>query len=173
MRFLYSTSAFLLIAALATLITACNDTTVGPSVGNGTTLEATISGIPLTLNVSAPPVSNYDAATQRVTVAGTLVGDTTKSVTLFFTFNIDQGTYPTTLTEVTEPDLNLVCIITSGSVTQTYNLDAVASDHCSVTLTAGNGTILDGTFAGTISNKDDRTKKITITNGRFSAKLRP
>src|SRR5207244_3112002 len=150
MRFLNSISSFVLLATVATLFIACNDTTVGPSVGNGTLLQATVSGIPLTFNVGPSPTTGYEATTERVSIGGTIVGDTTKGLSLFFTFNIDQGTYPTTVNEVTQPDLNLVCVIRSGSDVQTYNLDATSGDHSSVTLTAGNGTILDGTFNGTL-----------------------
>jgi hypothetical protein len=170
MRFLHSLSPVLLLVSVALLFTACNDTTVGPIVGNGTTLEATISGIPLTFSLNADPADpTYDPLTQRILLGGTIVGDTTKTVSLFFTFNVDQGTYPTT---VSGTDANLVCVIKSGGNTQTYNCNAVAHDVCSVTLTAGNRTILDGTFAGTLSNSADSSKKITIANGKFSVRLR-
>jgi hypothetical protein len=161
---------FLSIALLALpllLLQSCDENITGPGPGSGNLFEATIDGEKLTipLAVIGNAVPRYDTVAQQVSFGGTAFGPPNKTVTVFFTFDIDTASVPGSGTQV-----NIVYIVTSGSTDEIYRCDLV-NNNCTVTVTARNGDIIDGTFQGTLVNSSDSTKKITITNGRFSVKV--
>jgi hypothetical protein len=155
--------SFLLLIATALLtLGACKEDTVGPGPGSGNYLEATVNNSKLSfaIDLTASPAS-YDTAAHRVSFNGTIVGSPTKTVQIIFTFDIDKGIYPTTLTG---SDVSMVYI----EGTSAYNCDLTTND-CTVTMTSHSGDIVDGTFQGLLKGS---AGTVVIKDGKFSAKLR-
>jgi len=156
---------FLLIALALLTFNACKETTVGPTTGSGNVLEATVNDTKLSFDLDLSPLSpaSYDTTLHRVSFNGTIVGTPSKTVSVSFTFDIDKGTYPTTLTGSV---VSMVYI----EGTNAYNCDLTAND-CSIIVTSHSGDIVDGTFTGLLKASDP-TKTVTIKDGKFSAKLK-
>lgn len=157
-----------ILAALAVL-PSCTETATGPTVGSGDILDATVNGTPLSLDlVDATDFNTYDVALHQTHFGGTLTsGNTTKTITVSLTYDLDNGTFPHTLTG---------SAITINYAERTNGVDTIydcpiGTSSCTVTLSGSNGTIVDGTFSATLAQTNDATKTVTITAGKFSAKL--
>jgi hypothetical protein len=153
-----------LVALPLLLLQACEENPVTSTDGSGTLLQATVDGVQLTIPIT---LATYDTTINRVTFGGSVSSAPTKTVTVFFSFDIDKGTYPSTL-DGTNANLNYV--ESTSSSTDVYDCDATAA-NCSVTVKSHNGDIVDGTFEGDLVKTDDASKKITISDGKFSVKL--
>jgi hypothetical protein len=161
-----------LVALSMVMLQGCEEEITGPGSGSGKVMEATADGTKLVFTLptdtSAPDYPVYNTSTNSVTINATLTGLPTKSVNVFFTFNVDTGTLPST---VTGSDANLVYIVLSTSGSEAYNCVG-AGASCSVTITARNGDIIDGTFQGDLVKTDDPTRKVSIRDGKFSVKFK-
>jgi hypothetical protein len=162
-----SRSLFALLALGALALSSCAEDTTGPSVGSGTTLDATIRGAKVSFDPSAsisPPA--YDASNTRATFNATVTGDTIRSLNIAFTYDIDNGTFPHTLTD---PDVTIVYTEKVNGVSTLYNC-ALGGQECTITLSRSNREIVDGTFSSNLTTIDDPNKKVAIS-GSFSVKL--
>lgn len=158
-----------LALAAALLLGACAENATGPDVGSGTELETTVNGQKLVLNLNTDASTTYyDDALNQGYFSGTLVGTPSKTILLRFSYDIDNGAIPTTLggdavniiyteSPASGPALNYDCPTTGG--------------NCRITLSASNGEIVDGTFSATLTERNDVTKTVTITDGKFSVRL--
>lgn len=159
---------FLIIACSVSGLMGCEESPIEPQVGSGTLLKATIDGTPYTFDILTN-ISEYD----QVLLFGKFGGSTNtppvQSVTVSFNSDLDQGSFPRTLTggDVT---ISVVTSDIGGGTPNSYQCPVLTGD-CKIVLTASNGTIVDGTFSGTLENTQDENDKITVTNGEFSVKL--
>jgi len=154
---------------LATAVVACDDSSVNPGVGSGTELKAVVNGIALTfpVNTDVAGAPSYDATTHRASFSGTIVGAPSRTLSLAFTSDISGGTYPRTVSG----DAMITYVEATTSSTTGY-ICSMDSADCRVTLTASDGTIVDGTFQATLRNPNDTSKTASVVDGRFSIKLR-
>jgi hypothetical protein len=170
---IYGRFASLVLVVLSVVILqGCEEEVTGPGSGSGKMLEATVDGtklvftLPTDTNALDYPI--YNTTAHEVSINTTLTGLPTKSVNIFFTFNVDSGTLPST---VTGSDARLYYIVLATSGSETYN-SLGSGGSCSVTVTARNGDIIDGTFQGDLVKTDDPTRKISIRDGKFSVKFK-
>lgn len=153
---------------LAAVVSSCTDTTTNPGVGSGTSMAATVNGTRLTFDlVDVAGFNTYTVATHEGRFGSTLVGSPSKTITVRFTSDIDGGSFPRTLTG---DDVSVNYAEVTGTTTKTYDCP-ISGNSCSVTLTATNGTIVDGTFTATLMDQSNPPQTVTITGGTFSAKL--
>lgn len=159
--------SLVLFTAMATLAFAsCTENVTNPPVGSGEELEATVNGTAISLDLLGSTDFNiYTASSQEVRIGGSLVGSPTRTITLRFTHDIDNGHLPHTMSG---DDIS-INYIESGATTLTY--DCPVGSTCSITVTASNGQTVAGTFSATLAERSDPTKTVTITNGTFSVKL--
>ena len=114
--------------------------------------------------VDQPP--SYDASNTRAAFNATVTGDTIRSLNIAFTYDIDNGTFPHTLTD---PDVTIVYTEKVNGVSTLYNC-ALGGEECTITLSRTNKKIVDGTFSSNLTTIDDPNKKVAIT-GTFSVSL--
>ena len=88
-------------------------------------------------------------------------------MTLTFTYDIDAGTFPTT---IGNPDVSIVYSEVNGSSSSSYSCP-IGVSGCSVTLSATDKTTVDGTFNANLADPNDTTKTVSVTGGEFSVKL--
>lgn len=163
----YGYVSLMLFLGLFMTTIGCEESPVDPQVGNGTTLTATINGQSVTFDVTTA-ISEYDPSLNYGQFGGSTTASPIQSILVTFSgFDIDNGTYPTTLQV---PDITISLVVeTDGGSDAEYRCSN--GGDCRVTLTASNGEVVDGTFQGTLTNQDDENDKITVTNGVFSVKL--
>lgn len=163
---------FSLLAALllATVLVACEESSVNP-VGSGTELKATVNGAALTfpLNTDAAGAPAYDASTHHASFSGTIVGTTSRTISLSFISDISTSSYPRTLGE--SDAVQIIYVETAGTAVSSYACSIPNSD-CRVTLTGSDGNTADGTFQATLRDPNDTSRVATVVDGRFSVKLR-
>ncbi len=156
---------FVLLVAGFLLFQGCEENPVNPSVGSGTLLKATIEGQPYTFDINTD-----DTEYNEVVFAGTVSGSTdtppVQSIKVTFNYDIDNGTFPRTLSV---PDILITVVFDNGGGAAVYQ--SISGGDSRVTLSASNGTIVDGTFSGTLTNTQNANDKITLTSGEFSARL--
>jgi hypothetical protein len=159
-----------MIVPFAALLASCADAVTGPGVGSGNLLEATVNGTSTTFDVVSDisGFNTYTAISNEARFAGPVVGNTSRSITLRATYDLDKGPFPKTLSD---DDVSIIYIESSGTSALTYNCP-IGGHSCSITLTASDGETVDGTFHATLSESNDSTKKVTIENGKFSVKLK-
>ncbi|MEP7220612.1 MAG: hypothetical protein ABI876_16925 [Bacteroidota bacterium] len=156
------------LAALSLMIALSScavDTTSPTTVGSGNLFDATIRGSRISFDpesLALPP--SYDASAHRGTFTGTVVGDTTRTMVMAFTYDIDNASLPKTLTG---SDVSITYTEKVGTTSTTYDC-AVGGTDCAVTLTATDKHTVDGTFTANLTSP---TKTLSITNGTFSVKL--
>ena len=159
-------------ALLIIVVIGCEETPVQPVVGSGNELKATIDGQEFTFDIEASQ-SEYDTLLLSGRVQGTTSSEPLQSIVITFGhFDIDNRTFPVTRTG---GDVTMTVAFSDAGGNKVYQC-AVGSTDCSVTLTASNGEIVDGTFQGILTNTtntNDANDKITITKGRFSVRLQP
>lgn|GEM_PF-1967589 len=166
MRASRSTLALLAVGLLG--LSSCTDDTVGPGVGSGTEFEATIRGTKFSFDPnSSIDEPSYDASLNRADFSATIVGDTTRTLSIGFTHDIDNGSFPQTLTDA---DVSIVYQEKVNGVSTVYNC-AIGSSACRITLNATDKQIVDGTFSATLSTMDTPVKTVSITQGTFSVKF--
>lgn len=150
------------------LISACDDNSTGPGVGSGNELVAKINGTEVTFTLQSA-VASYDPSTKLGRFGGTTTGTPTRTMTLSFTHDIDNGSFPITLKD---PEISITYIEISGTDTTTTICDPLKG-HCTLTLTASNGSIVDGTFSATpLTDTKNPAKTFEVKGGTFSARLR-
>lgn len=161
-------SLFLIIAFSFVGFTGCEESPIEPQVGNGNTLKASIDGASYTFDINTG-ISEYD----EVLLFGKFGGSTNvppvQSITVSFNADLDNGSFPRTLTG---GDV-LISVVTNdegGGTPNSYQCPVLTGD-CRIVLTATDGTIVDGTFSGTLENTKDENDKIVVSNGEFSVKL--
>jgi hypothetical protein len=159
-----------LAASFLLPLNSCTEAPTGPGVGPGNILEATVNGTKLTIDVGSDIANfnTYTVASHEVNFGGTVVGTPSKTITARFTYDIDKGPFPKTLGG---DSISIIYIETSTSGVMTYDCPTTGGS-CSITVTGSNGEIVDGTFTATLAESTDPTKTVTITNGKFSARLK-
>ncbi len=164
-RFRFGGIVGIVAFALATL-TGCEETPTEPNVGNGKELKATIDGEAITFDIETS-LSEYNETILNGRFSGSTSSAPVQSITISFSgFDIDNGTYPTTLTGA---DVFITLVVEGdGGMDKEYNC---VGNNCTITLVASDGEIVDGTFQGVLTNPDDSSDTITITNGTFSVRL--
>ena len=156
-----------IVALLVLAIVGCEEVPTQPTVGSGNELKATIDGEAITFDIESSQ-SEYDALILSGRFQGTTSSEPLQSIVLTFSqFDIDNGTFPTTLSGA---DITMTVALSDAGDNKVYQC-AVGSTDCSITLTGSNGEIVDGTFQGILTNTSDTNDKLTITNGQFSVKL--
>jgi len=155
--------------AAALILSACAEDTTGPGVGSGTTLEATVDGQRLELNINTDPSTTYyDGSLHQAYFSGTLVGSPSRTILLGFRYDLDNGSFPQT---VTGDAVNIVYTeIPAGGTALNYDCPATSST-CRITLTGSSGEIVSGTFSATLTEQNDPSKTVSITAGEFSVTL--
>ncbi len=162
-RFLWLASALM----LGMMVASCTDSVTNPQVGSGTLLDASVNGTAVSIDPDEVGGFNtYTTSTHEVRVGGTLTGSTSKTITLRFVHDIDNGSLPHTLTG----DAVSINYLEVGASTLIYDCPLVGG-NCTITVTAVGNNIVDGTFSATLAERNDPTKTVAITNGRFSVKL--
>lgn len=149
------------------LISACADNSTGPGVGSGNELVAKINGTEVTFTFQ-PAVASYDPTTKLGRFGGTTTGNPTRTMTLSFTHDIDNGSFPVTFKD---PEISITYIQISGTDTTTTICEPLKG-NCTLTLTDSNGSIVDGTFAATLTDTKNSSNTFEIKGGTFSARLR-
>ena len=166
-RFNRSTLTLLL---LPLLLAACTEEPLAPTLGNGATLQATIDGVTITFDIE-PILSTYSASTLDGVVSGASGTIPVKSIRISFRgVDLDTDKFPRTLTGV-EVGLILISENDQGDELKYLTPADVGQNNSTVTISATDGTIVDGTFSGTLVEEDDPNDKVVITNGSFSARL--
>lgn len=160
-------SALFSLLGLAFLLSACADNSTGPDVGSGNELTAKINGTEVTFTMQ-PAIASYDPGTKLGRFGGTTTGNPTRTMTLSFTHDLDNGSFPVTFKD---PEISITYIQISGTDTTTTICEPLKG-HCTVTLTASNGSIVDGTFAATLTDTKNAANTFEIKGGTFSARLR-
>lgn len=171
MRITRSTPMVLLLPFLLMMLAGCEENTVGPGTGSGALLETEIDGVKYTLTPSVLQ-SQYFVSLQSGQFVGTAPGTPTRSLTVFIRTDLDNGTFPRTLTD---GDASLIYSETTNGVTVNYDVGLDPSQS-TLTITGKSTTstgsmIVAGTFSGRLSNRDDRTKVVNLTNGKFSVDM--
>ena len=166
MRVSRFTLAVLATSFLLPLI-SCNEDPTGPGVGPGNVLEARVNGTTIDVGTDIANFNTYTIASKDVNFGGTLVGTPTKTITVRFTYDIDKGPFPKTLGG---DSLSIIYVETSASGTLNYDCPTTGGS-CTLTVTGSNGTVVDGTFSATLAERNDPTKTVSVTNGKFSARL--
>ncbi len=161
-RLLLLVSSLLLLA-----LSSCKEDPVSSNVGSGTILKATVNGQSFTFPLNAVSPPSYNASTKTGTFTGVLTGTPSRTLSISFTHDIDNGTFPTTLGN---PDVSVTYSEVSGTASASYSCP-IGTSGCSVTLTATDKSIVDGTFNATLADPNDTTKQVSITAGSFSVKL--
>ncbi|MGE3801097.1 MAG: hypothetical protein AB7H80_08770 [Candidatus Kapaibacterium sp.] len=146
------------------VITGCEETPVQPNVGNGKELKGTIDGQAITFDIETS-LSEYDTSILFGRFGGSTSALPVQSITITFNFDIDKGSFPTTLTGA---DITITLVVEGDGGT---DIDYNCTSDCSITLIESDGEIVDGTFQGTLVNSKDSSDTITITNGSFSVRL--
>lgn len=157
----------LLPFTLLLAVASCKEDPVRSNVGSGTMLKASVNGVSYTfpLNSVSPPA--YNASTMTGTFTGVITGTPSRALTITFTHDIDNGAFPVTLGD---PDISIIYSEVDGSGTSSYSCPIGASG-CSVTLTATDKAIVDGTFNANLSDPSNTAKTVSITAGSFSVKM--
>ncbi|HVK40642.1 MAG TPA: hypothetical protein VNA88_19070 [Candidatus Kapabacteria bacterium] len=153
---------FIGAALLASSVSSCDSVPTGPGTGSGNLLRATINGTTETFTLVE---QRYDAFATYSFVSG--VSASTKTLTISFTSDIRTGSFPRTLAS---DDVNIIYIERVGGQDVVY--DCVTHNSArAMTLTRNSGGIIDGTFTGTPTNRNDASSTVTITSGEFSVTL--
>ncbi len=156
--FRFASIALLLTVAL--VATGCDASTTGPSNNVQNELDATIDGSDVPFTVT---LTGYTESTMNVQVGGSLSGSPSRSILLSFVTDIDQGTFPRTLT-----DPNVEITYTVGL---TPHQCSPSRQDCTVEVTSVDGDVVSGTFSATLTNPNDTTDVVSVTDGTFQAKL--
>ena len=157
--------SLLSLLCFSLLFVACEEMPVGPSVGSGTELIATVDGVALNFDIEAGQTT-YNETQLFGTIAGATLALPVVAINLTFSgVDLDNDTFPRTLTG-TEVSITVA--------TENEQGDPVAFDSRNpggsgiITISATDGTIVDGTFSGILFEDGD---SIVVGNGQFSARL--
>jgi len=137
-----------------------------PQLGSGDLLEATIEGEAYSFELN-PDVTDYETQYVYGTIGGSTNTLSVKSITVTFSYDIDNDPLPVTLDH---PKGGITLVLTNESG-EDVSYQTVSVGNVNVHLSATDGEIIDGTFNGTLENTRDPNDKVTITNGQFSARL--
>jgi hypothetical protein len=150
------------------ILASCEESPIQPQVGSGEELTATIDGVPVEFTL-VEGESTYDTASLFGLVSGSTDAMPVRTILLRFSqVDIDDTEFPVPLDG---PAVNITLTVSSGGGDKSYQCPATMSD-CRITLTASNGTIVDGTFEGTVVEVGaDPADSIRITDGEFSARV--
>ena len=155
---------FLVVFACG-FITGCVETPVGPQLGSGTLLEASIDGATTRFDIESSETKYND-----LLLFGTVTGSTLSLpvVTIRITFSgvdLDNDKFPRTLTG-SELELTVAKENAKGDVVAYSSRNSGGSG--TLVISATDGQVVDGTFSGSLFNDSD---SIQVTAGRFSARL--
>jgi len=149
------------------LVISCGPDPVSSNVGSGTVLKATVNGQPYSFPLNAVSPPTYNVGTRTGSFTGVLTGNPSRSVSVSFTYDIDNSALPITLGN---PDVSIIYTEVSGSNSSSFSCP-IGVSGCSVTLSATDKTIVDGTFNANLADPSDTTRRVSITAGSFSVKL--
>lgn len=162
--------SFLTILVLPLLLAACKEEPLAPDLGNGTTLRATVDGVVLTFDIE-PGLTTYSASTLDGVVRGASNTVPVRSISISFRgVDLDTDKFPRTLIGV-EVGIVLISEDAQGDDLKYVTPADIGQNNSTVTISATDGTIVDGTFSGTLVEEDDPSDKVVITNGVFSARM--
>lgn len=153
--------------AVLLFLASCKEDPVSSNVGSGTVLKGAVNGVSYTFPLNAVSPPSYNASTKTGTFTGVITGTPSRTLSITFTHDIDNGTFPTTLGN---PDVSIIYTEVNGSSTSSYSCP-IGATGCSVTLSATDKTTVDGTFNANLADPNDTTKTVSITSGSFSVKL--
>lgn len=163
-------ATFLVLILPVFLLGACTESPISPILGNGSTLNVLVDGVAVQFDIESS-LSTYDTGNLFGTIAGATLTLPVKSMTLSFRgVDLDKDAFPKVLSG---SEVNIV-LVTSDSQGDdlTYITPASLSQNNSrITITASDGTTVDGEFSGTLVEADDPNDKIILSGGTFSAKL--
>ena len=160
----------LLLLTLVVALPACKETPLEPDLGPGDELSAMIDGTPITFDFEGT-LSNYAESTLDGVIVGATSTIPVKSIRVIFRgVDLDNDTFPRTLTGASA---SIVLVTTGGSGEDLeYRTPSdISLSNTTITIAATDGTIVDGTFSGTLVEIDDPSDMISVTNGAFSARL--
>jgi hypothetical protein len=165
MSFVRRSLLFLSLIVVAAALSSCENTPTGPGTGGSNVLEATIDGTRYTFTLEN---IYYDSTIHYSFVYGEVgSGAGMRTLTVTFTSDITTGSFPRTLQM---DDVNIIYVDHSSGTEQTYDCRATTST-CTMTLTASDGSVVDGTFSGRLAQRGDAAKLVTVTNGEFSVEV--
>ena len=160
----------LLWLLLAVGFAACTETPLEPTLGSGDELSAIVDGQSVTFDFEAS-LSTYDAANLNGDIVGATSTIPIKSIRVSFRgVDLDNDTFPQTLTGA-KASIVLVTTGDGGEDLEYRTPSDISQSNTTITITATDGTIVDGTFSGTLVESDDPTDLISVTAGSFSARL--
>ena len=160
----------LLWLLLAVGFAACTETPLEPTLGSGDELSAIVDGQSVTFDFEASE-SHYDAEFLEGTIVGATSTIPIKSIRIIFRgVDLDNDAFPRTLTGAGA----LIVLVTTGENGEDLEYRTpsdISQSNTTITITATDGTIVDGTFSGTLVESDDPTDIVSVTAGSFSARL--
>ena len=163
-------SRILALLLFGAAFTACKETPLEPTLGSGDELSAIIDGQSVTFDYEESE-SSYDEEFLTGTVVGATNSIPVKSIRIsFLDVDLDNGEFPRTLTGANA----LIVLVTSSDTGEDLEYRSpsdISQRNTTITITATDGTIVDGTFSGTLVESDDPTDVISVTGGSFSARL--
>ena len=162
-------STLLLLAPLL-LLASCTETPLAPDLGDGSTLTALIDGIAYQFDIESS-ATNYNVGTLDGRVSGSSTTLPVTSIIISFRgVDLDNDTFPRTLSG-NEVGMTVVTGNDQGDSFSYNNPPLSSQSNATITITATDGTTVDGTFSGTLVEEDDPNDKIVVSGGVFSAKL--
>lgn len=163
-------SRTLLPALLLFTLAACTETPLEPTLGDGSSLSAIVDGVSITFDLDETS-SSYDEAFAFGRVAGATSTIPVRSILVTFRgVDLDNDEFPKTLTGA-EASIVLISTDGAGEELEYRTPSNIAQSNTTITITATNGTIVDGTFSGTLVESDDPNDRVSVTGGSFSARL--